>query len=176
MSIEYPDLPMSNSAARITVRRNDESYGPYSIEEVNQLLMAGRLDSDDLAWLEGTPDWTQLRTIPGVIAVPPVPRSDRDEYEDDPECSDRLILPAFLMAFFVGALGVHRFYVGKTGSGIAMLVLTLPGTVLTPTAPPQASQQPNGCLAASCGHGRTSSRAMRHARPCRETSLPDPTS
>lgn len=125
MSIEYPDLPMSNSAARITVRRNDESYGPYSIEEVNQLLMAGRLDSDDLAWLEGTPDWTQLRTIPGVIAVPPVPRSDRDEYEDDPECSDRLILPAFLMAFFVGALGVHRFYVGKTGSGIAMLVLTL---------------------------------------------------
>lgn len=116
---------MSNSAARITVRRNDESYGPYSIEEVNQLLMAGRLDSDDLAWLEGTPDWTQLRTIPGVIAVPPVPRSDRDEYEDDPECSDRLILPAFLMAFFVGALGVHRFYVGKTGSGIAMLVLTL---------------------------------------------------
>tara|TARA_R110002072_G_scaffold121342_2_gene255059 strand:- start:28529 stop:29014 length:486 start_codon:yes stop_codon:yes gene_type:complete len=125
VSIEYPDLPMSNSAARITVRRNDESYGPYSIEEVNQLLMAGRLDSDDLAWLEGTPDWTQLRTIPGVIAVPPVPRSDRDEYEDDPECSDRLILPAFLMAFFVGALGVHRFYVGKTGSGIAMLVLTL---------------------------------------------------
>ncbi len=116
---------MTNSAARITVRRNDESYGPYSIEEVNQLLMAGRLDSDDLAWLEGTPDWTQLRTIPGVIAVPPVPRSDRDEYEDDPECSDRLILPAFLMAFFVGALGVHRFYVGKTGSGIAMLVLTL---------------------------------------------------
>ncbi|MFT4515195.1 MAG: hypothetical protein ACI91B_003909 [Planctomycetota bacterium] len=121
-----PRTPMTSSAARITVRRDDESFGPYSIEDVNQLLMSGRLDSDDLAWLEGTPDWTELRAIPGVIAVPPVPRSTRHQDEDyDPDCSDRLILPAFLMAFFVGALGVHRFYVGKTGSGIAMLVLTL---------------------------------------------------
>ena len=39
--------------------------------------------------------------------------------------SDRLILPAFLLAFFLGVFGVHRFYVGKTGSGIVMLVLTL---------------------------------------------------
>ncbi|MFT7536266.1 MAG: hypothetical protein ACI85K_002220 [Hyphomicrobiaceae bacterium] len=117
---------MTSSAARITVRRNDESFGPYSIADVNQLLMSGRLDGDDLAWLEGTPDWTQLRAIPGVLAVPPVLGSARrDEQDDDPECSDRLILPAFLMAFFVGPLGVHRFYCGKTGSGIAMLVLTL---------------------------------------------------
>jgi TM2 domain-containing membrane protein YozV len=39
--------------------------------------------------------------------------------------SDRLILPAFLLAFFLGVFGVHRFYVGKTTSAIVMLVLTL---------------------------------------------------
>lgn len=39
--------------------------------------------------------------------------------------SDRRILPAFLLCFFFGVFGVHRFYAGKVGSGIAMLVLTI---------------------------------------------------
>lgn len=40
--------------------------------------------------------------------------------------SDKRILPAFLMCFFLGGLGIHRFYVGKIGTGIAM-ILTLGG-------------------------------------------------
>lgn len=38
--------------------------------------------------------------------------------------NDRNKLIAALLAFFVGVLGVHRFYLGRTGSGIVMLVLT----------------------------------------------------
>ena len=34
-------------------------------------------------------------------------------------------LAAFLFAFFLGVFGIHRFYVGKTGSAVAMLILTL---------------------------------------------------
>lgn len=36
--------------------------------------------------------------------------------------SDKRILPAFLLCFFVGFLGVHRFYVGKVGTGILQIV------------------------------------------------------
>lgn len=41
--------------------------------------------------------------------------------------SNKNWIAAVLLCFFLGALGVHRFYVGKTGSGIAQLVLSLVG-------------------------------------------------
>ncbi len=40
--------------------------------------------------------------------------------------SDKKILPVFLLCFFFGALGIHRFYVGKIGTGVLQL-LTLGG-------------------------------------------------
>jgi TM2 domain-containing membrane protein YozV len=36
--------------------------------------------------------------------------------------SEKKRLPALLLCFFFGALGVHRFYVGKIGTGIIWLV------------------------------------------------------
>ncbi len=42
------------------------------------------------------------------------------------ESSEKLRLVALLLCFFLGCLGVHRFYVGKVGSGIAQ-ILTLGG-------------------------------------------------
>ncbi len=42
------------------------------------------------------------------------------------EKSDKGFVPTLLLCFFLGGLGVHRFYVGKIGTGILML-LTLGG-------------------------------------------------
>jgi TM2 domain-containing membrane protein YozV len=36
---------------------------------------------------------------------------------------------AYLIWFFFGSLGVHRFYLGRTGSGVAMLILTIVGVL-----------------------------------------------
>ena len=41
------------------------------------------------------------------------------------ETSTKSRTATFLLAFFLGTFGIHRFYVGKTGSGIAMLLLTI---------------------------------------------------
>ena len=40
----------------------------------------------------------------------------------DPNKSDREWLICLLLCFFVGYLGIHRFYAGKTGTGIAQLL------------------------------------------------------
>ncbi len=36
--------------------------------------------------------------------------------------SDKSFVAAVLLCFFLGPLGVHRFYLGKTGTGILCLV------------------------------------------------------
>lgn len=36
--------------------------------------------------------------------------------------TDKKILPAFLLCFFLGIFGIHRFYVGKTGTAILQIV------------------------------------------------------
>lgn len=46
--------------------------------------------------------------------------------ENNAETSDKDWLATFLLCWFLGVFGIHRFYVGKTGSAIAML-LTLGG-------------------------------------------------
>ncbi|HEX8064438.1 MAG TPA: TM2 domain-containing protein [Allosphingosinicella sp.] len=51
----------------------------------------------------------------------------------DPGTDDRNRYVAAVLAFFLGIFGVHRFYQGRVGSGIAMLLLTctLVGVIVT---------------------------------------------
>ena len=46
--------------------------------------------------------------------------------ENEMEKSEKGFVPTLLLAFFLGALGAHRFFVGKIGTGILQL-LTLGG-------------------------------------------------
>lgn len=64
----------------------------------------------------GPPQPAPQPVPPAPMYVYPVP------YEQQP--SDKLVLPAFLLCAFLGLFGAHRFYAGKIGTGITMVVLT----------------------------------------------------
>lgn len=129
---------MTAAALRVLVRHSGQNYGPFAVAELNDLLLDGRVHAEDLAWIEGAPEWQTLGTVPGVRTIPPAAPSAANRATGrantaDRWISDRLILPAFLLAFFLGVFGLHRFYCGRVGSGIAMLVLTLTGVGLIVT-------------------------------------------
>ena len=61
-----------------------------------------------------------------ALSIFPVPGTAPSlvPYGPDPDLNDRNKFVAALLALLVGPLGVHRFYVGRIGSGIAMLLLS----------------------------------------------------
>lgn len=125
LSEEIPDDTLVKMS--ITIIRSSERFGPFTVEQANSMLASGQLMPSDFAICEGTGPWVPLMDVPGIVKFPPRPGTPAAN------ASDKLILPAFLLAFMIGPLGIHRFYVGKTGSGIAMLVLsiTLVGLVVS---------------------------------------------
>ena len=60
-------------------------------------------------------------TVPSPGAPTGVPLAGPIAGTTAPEASDRSFLTTLILAILVGFLGVHRFYVGKVGTGLLML-------------------------------------------------------
>ncbi len=54
--------------------------------------------------------------------APSCPHCGAPQKISNESTSDKPWLPVALICFFVGFLGIHRFYVGKIGTGILMLL------------------------------------------------------
>ena len=91
--------------------QNGQQLGAFSKEQVEGMIKSGMITYETMAWTEGQANWKPLREIIGVSIPPVIPQS----------ATDKRILPAFLLAFFLGVFGAHRFYVGKIGTGFLML-------------------------------------------------------
>ncbi len=64
-----------------------------------------------------------VNTCPSCGAQVDMQQAQQEIFEEqEPEVEMKSQLVALLLCFFLGGLGLHRFYVGKFGSGILMLL------------------------------------------------------
>jgi hypothetical protein len=59
---------------------------------------------------------------PGDVIECPACETNIEVPSSGSGASTKKRLVAFLLCFFIGGLGIHRFYVGKTGTGIAQIL------------------------------------------------------
>ena len=104
------ELPLGKFAlpskkVQVDVRLDDVVLRALEKEPARRYQQAGDVKTDVETIATG-------KGAPGQAAAPAVPVRTT---------SDKIILPAFLLAFFFGVFGAHRFYVGKIGTGLAQL-------------------------------------------------------
>ena len=68
---------------QITINRNGENQGPYSAEQVRQMLEAGQLTATDLAVAEGMSEWKTVGEVLGMSTDAPgaSPGADQRDHE-----------------------------------------------------------------------------------------------
>lgn len=60
-----------NNTMEIHILQNDKELGPFSLKDVNEMLLDGRLNVEDMAWHEDLEDWLELRQLKGVVLPAP---------------------------------------------------------------------------------------------------------
>lgn len=107
----YPDQSYSaqdeSGGAQFYLYGTGQEFGPYTLQNLQAMAAGGQLKANALVHSTSGGGWFPAKEIPWLF-------------------SDKQWLVTVLISFFVGALGIDRFYLGYTGLGIAKL-LTIGG-------------------------------------------------
>jgi TM2 domain-containing membrane protein YozV len=120
-----------------------QTYGPADLDTVKSWCLEGRINSDTMIVdpIDGhtkravdLPEVAQHIRPPTAYTQPVQQPFEMPNYNRLPAqpyqpvfytSQPKSKLVAILLAIFLGALGIHRFYLGHIGVGLAMLLITV---------------------------------------------------
>ena len=100
-------------------------YGPAGAEQIRRWLAENRVNAQTLLQVDGTPDWKPLSAFSELYSgeMPNVPPPILTPDVVAARASNKIA--AGICGILLGSLGVHKFILGYTGAGIAMLLITV---------------------------------------------------
>ncbi|MEY3958163.1 MAG: hypothetical protein RJA37_766 [Verrucomicrobiota bacterium] len=106
-------------------QQGTERKGPVDEATVRSLISSGVISIDTLVWTEGMPSWTPLQQTSlaaGLPVPPPAMQGYAKTAAAHPDAKDRV---AYVLLAVLLGIGIHNFYAGYTGRGIAQLLLSI---------------------------------------------------
>jgi TM2 domain-containing membrane protein YozV len=114
---------------------NGQQSGPYTIVQVRSMWQSGAINTGTSYWQAGMPQWQYLANIRHFLDMPsgnqygaPIIVNQvgyQVGYPIQQVVSTKSRVAFILLGLFLGCLGIHNFYAGYTGKGIAQLLITL---------------------------------------------------
>jgi TM2 domain-containing membrane protein YozV len=98
-----------------------KEYGPISADQLRDWLRQGRVGQQTPVRPEAGGDWRPLATYPefnfapGTTPLAPPALADRASKK----------IPAGICGILLGSLGIHKFILGYTGTGLIMLLVSV---------------------------------------------------
>lgn len=63
-------MPPPDRKTRVHLCRDGQQFGPYSIEQLDEMLQREEINGDDLFWYVGCDEWLPLSQFPGFVPPP----------------------------------------------------------------------------------------------------------
>ena len=113
------------------IGKDNQTYGPVSAEQLRNWIAENRANAQTLAQTEGAQEWKPLGLFPEFAAdlKPPLasptapPPITPSPSLSNPRASNKIA--AGICGILLGSLGIHKFILGYTGSGLIMLLVTV---------------------------------------------------
>jgi len=107
-----------------------QQMGPMDLQSVNTALLSGEVGADAMAWYDGLDAWVPITQVEGVRlrtagGTPLPPLAPPAFYPNVGKQSPKSKIGYILLGVFLGNLGVHNFYAGYIGQGLAQLLISV---------------------------------------------------